>query len=131
MARRALVPGDLNRTLSDVWSIPRAEESQICVQGNLESDKKEFSVSRICHVHFSSIELVDKHADELTVAIGLKSSKRIRSPPIVFPSQVHSLNLTFSFTYYHQLKVRSLKQATPIYNTKRTHRDQASPTPSE
>ena len=98
----------LHKTLSDVWSTPRAEESQICVQGNLEADKKDFSVPRVCHLHFSHIELLKVHTAEFMVAIGLlKGSKRIRSPPIVFASKVHTLNLTFSFQYYHNLKVSS------------------------
>lgn len=96
----------LHRKLSDVWS-PRAEDSLICVQGNLESDKKESSVPRMCHVHFSHIELLKVHSDEFMVAIGLLkgTSKRLRSPPIVFRSKVHTLNLTFSFQYFHHLKV--------------------------
>ena len=97
----------MKRALSDVWSTPLAEESQICVQGNLETDKKDFSVSRVCHLHFSHIELGESQTDEFMVAISLlkNSNKRIRSPPIAFRSQLLSLNLTFSFQYFHHLKV--------------------------
>ena len=116
--KESAAPGAmLHKTLSDVWSTPRAEESQICVQGNLEADKKEFSVPRVCHVHFSHIELIDVHADEFMVAIGLLkgSNKRIRSPPIVFRSKMHTLNLTFSFQYWHNLKVYYFPITSPFH----------------
>jgi hypothetical protein len=99
----------VERTLSDVWGIPRAEESQICVQGNLEIDhKKEGCVPRMCHLHFSHLEFLKENAhSEFIVAVGLvKGSKRtIRSPPISFTRRIHALNLTFSFQYLHFLKV--------------------------
>ena len=104
----------MTERLADLWTAPRAEESQICVQGNLEADKKEFSVPRVCHLHFSNIEMLEAQPGGFTVAIGLlKSSKRIRSPPIVFSNHIHTLNLTFSFTYWHQLKVNSLSLFSP------------------
>ena len=102
----------IDRTLSDVWNVPRAEESRICVQGNLEGDKKDSSVTRMCHLHFSHLELVSSSNYEFMVAVALSkgSNKRIRSPPIAFRSKLQALNLTFSFQYHHQLKVIKLSK---------------------
>jgi len=102
----------IERTLSDIWGVPRAEESQICVQGNLETadHRKESCVTRVCHLHFSHLELAtQKTRTDFIVAVGLAKGTRktVRSPPISFSSSVQALNLTFSFQYQHQLKGQS------------------------
>ena len=84
---------------------------QMSVYGNLEGDqhKKEFSVTRMCHLHITHLELLSEElagqSYEISVGMAKGSGKKImRSSPIFF-HQNKDLDLSFSFQYLHHLKV--------------------------
>lgn len=90
------------------------ENDSVIICGNLEADKRDYSVPRTCHLVCSRIRLAEEllnggEDQDIVLAVSLfKSGKKVlRSSPVTISSDDKEmvLNVTFSFQYFHQLKV--------------------------